>query len=234
MTRTRNTRNTPRTPPGHSHNYSELTLRSQGNNTRNTPRNTSPDTLPDAIPQVVKNPWRFWTVPNILSLVRLAMLAPTVWALVTQRNLLAFILFVVSSATDAVDGWIARRLHQESEWGKILDPLADKLTLNTLAMIMAFQGRIPLFLALIVLVRDAIILGGGLVLLTSRTFVPQSNWPGKITGAAFFAMLCAALLDARWLLRGFLVPLVTVLVFITVVVYTHTFFQRLNQKSKEG
>jgi CDP-diacylglycerol--glycerol-3-phosphate 3-phosphatidyltransferase len=202
--------------------------------TRNTTRNTPTDTLPDAAPQAVKNPWRFWTIPNILSIIRLAMLAPTVWALVTQRNLLAFILFVVSSATDAVDGWVARRFHQKSEWGKILDPIADKLTLNTLAMIMAFQGRIPFFLALVVLVRDAIILGGGLVLLTSRTFVPQSNWPGKVTGLAFFAMLCAGLLDARWLLRGFLVPLVTVLVFITVVVYAHSFFQRLNQKSKEG
>jgi len=216
---TRNTRNTR--------------TRNTPRNTRNTPRNTPTDTLPDAAPQAVKNPWRFWTIPNILSIIRLAMLAPTVWALVTRHNLLAFILFVASSVTDTLDGWVARRLKQESEWGKILDPIADKLTLNTLAMIMAFQGRIPLFLALIVLVRDAIILGGGLVLLTSRTFVPQSNWPGKVTGFAFFAMLCAGLLDARWLLRGFLVPLVTVLVFITIVVYTYSFFQNLGRKTME-
>jgi cardiolipin synthase len=213
----RNTRNTPR-------------------NTRNTPRNTRnppTDTLPDAAPPAVENPWRFWTIPNILSLIRLAMLAPTVWALVTRHNLLAFILFVVSSATDAVDGWVARRLKQESEWGKILDPIADKLTLNTLAMIMAFQGRIPLFLALVVLVRDAVILGGGLVLLTSRTFLPQSSWAGKVTGLAFFTMLCAGLLDARWLLQGFLVPLVTVLVFITLVGYAYAFLQNLKPKSEE-
>jgi cardiolipin synthase len=200
----------------------------------NTP-NTIPsiESRPDLASQETKKSWRFWTVPNILSLLRLPILAPTVWALVTQRNVLAFILFLVSSLTDALDGWIARRFHQKSEWGKILDPLADKITLNVLAMIMAFQGRIPFFLALVVLVRDGAIVGGGLVLLTSRTFVPQSSWPGKVTGVAFFAMICAGLLNVRWLLTEFLVPLVTVLVFITLVGYIHTFFKRLQKQSKE-
>ena len=115
--------------------------------------------------------WRFLTVPNILSILRLLMLAPTAWALLHKPplNWLAFSLFVLSSVTDALDGWIARKFKQESEWGKILDPIADKVTLNVLAMIMAFQGRIPLFLALVVLGRDAIILAGGLFLLASKT-----------------------------------------------------------------
>jgi len=181
-----------------------------------------------------RNQWRFGTIPNMLSLLRLAMLGPTVWALITRRNLLAFILFVASSLTDALDGWIARHFHQESEWGKILDPIADKLTLNTLAMILAFQGRIPLFLALIVLGRDVAILTGSLLLLTSKTFVPQSNWAGKITGLAFFAMLCAGLLNARWLLDDFLVPLVTVLVFLTLVTNTYTSWQAFNKRQREN
>jgi cardiolipin synthase len=181
-----------------------------------------------------RNQWRFATIPNMLSLLRLAMLGPTVWALITRRNLLAFILFVASSLTDALDGWIARHFHQESEWGKILDPIADKLTLNTLAMILAFQGRIPLFLALIVLGRDVAILAGSLLLLTSKTFVPQSNWAGKITGLAFFAMLCAGLLNARWLLDDFLVPLVTVLVFLTLVTNTYTSWQAFNKRQREN
>lgn len=177
--------------------------------------------------------WRFLTIPNMLSILRLAMLAPTIWALVTNRNLLAFILFVVSSLTDAVDGWVARRFHQESEWGKILDPVADKLTINSLGMILAFQGKIPLFLALVVLIRDSIILGGGLLLLTSKTYVPQSNLPGKIAGFVFFAMLCAGLLNARWLLNGFLVPIVTVLILITLVIYAYNFLTKLNELSGE-
>jgi cardiolipin synthase (CMP-forming) len=178
--------------------------------------------------------WRFWTVPNMLSVLRLVLLGPTVWALVSNRNLIAFILFVASSITDALDGMIARRFNQESEWGKILDPVADKVTLNVLAMIMAFQGRIPMFLALIVLTRDATILGGSLVLLTSRTFVPQSNWAGKAAGVSFFALLCAGLLNVKWLLHDFLVPLVTVLLFITLVIYTHSFFMQLKKIARSS
>lgn len=179
-----------------------------------------------------KRPWRFWTVPNMLSLLRLALLVPTVWTLLAGRNFWAFGLFVGSSVTDALDGWIARRFKQESEWGKILDPVADKLTLNVLAIIMAIQGRIPLYLALVVLVRDAIILGGSLVLLTSHTVVPQSNWAGKITGVAFFGLLCAALLNIRWLLDGFLIPVVTVLVLVTLVTYVHAFLKYLRNASE--
>ena len=207
-------------------------MRSVSNDTPSTDTAPSIEAPPRLASQGARKTWRFWTVPNILSLLRLPILAPTVWALVTQRNLLAFILFLVSSFTDALDGWIARRFRQRSEWGKILDPLTDKITLNVLAMIMAFQGRIPLFLALVVLVRDAAIVGGGLVLLTSRTFVPQSSWPGKVTGMTFFAMICAGLLNVRWLLAELLVPLVTVLVFITLVGYIHTFFKRLLVQTK--
>ncbi|MBN2378893.1 CDP-alcohol phosphatidyltransferase family protein [candidate division WOR-3 bacterium] len=178
--------------------------------------------------------WRFITIPNLLSILRLLLLGPTVWALVHRPpiNWLAFAFFVLSSITDALDGWIARRFRQESEWGKILDPVADKVTINTLVMIMAIQGRIPLFLAVVALSRDVIILGACFVLLTSKTLVPQSNWAGKVTGVAFFALLCSGLLNVRWLLDRFLVPIVTVLVLITIVVYSQEFLQYLKTRKK--
>ncbi|MBD3284936.1 hypothetical protein GF359_01060 [candidate division WOR-3 bacterium] len=179
--------------------------------------------------------WRFLTVPNLLSILRLLLLTPTAWAILHKPplNWLAFGLFVLSSATDALDGWIARRFNQKSEWGKILDPIADKLTLNVLAMIMALQERIPLFLALAVLGRDVIILAGGLFLLAKKTFVIQSNWAGKVTGVAFFAMLCAGLLNVRWLLDSFLVPVVTCLVLITLVTYSHSFLISLKERKQK-
>ncbi len=178
--------------------------------------------------------WNLWTIPNALSILRLLMLAPTVWALLTNHNSIAFLLFVLSSMTDALDGWIARKYNQVSEWGKILDPIADKLTLNVLAMIMAFQGRIPLFLAIVMLSRDALILGGSLAIMASKTIVPQANVVGKVSGAAFFAMLCAGLLNVTPLLDNFLVPMVSVLLLISIVVYTWKFFIILEKKSRES
>lgn len=177
--------------------------------------------------------WRLLTVPNILSLFRLVLLIPTVWFLLKERNVLAFAFFVFSSITDALDGMIARRFHQKSEWGKILDPLADKLTLNILAMILAVKGRIPLFLAVVVLSRDAAILAGSFFLLTSKTLVLPSNVPGKITGIFFFAMICAGLLNIRWLLL-YLVPVLTVLVLITWVIYGYNFLLNINPKKRNS
>ena len=177
--------------------------------------------------------WRFWTIPNMLSILRLLLLIPTVWTLILGLNLISFILFVISSLTDPVDGFIARRFNQESEWGKILDPIADKLTLNILVIILAIQSRIPIFLAVIVVGRDLVILAGSLVLMKSKTFIPPSNWAGKVTGVAFFALLCAGILNVRWLLEMFLEPVITDLIFITVVVYTYTFILQLKFKHKE-
>lgn len=247
MTITRNTRNTsnarntrdardanPNSSRGSNQDHPSITTpRNQAQETTNYTTLASNSSANHAEgKKEVENKWRFLTVPNMLSILRLIMLGPTVWALVTNRNLLAFILFVASSLTDAVDGWVARKFHQESEWGKILDPVADKLTLNVLGMILAFKGRIPLFLALVVLSRDSIILGGGLLLLTSKTYVPQSNLPGKITGFVFFGMICAGLLNARWLLDGFLVPVVTVLILITLVIYARNFLTKLRQRAE--
>jgi len=81
-----------------------------------------------------------------------------------------------------------------------------------------------------------VILTGSLVLLTSRTFVPQSNVAGKVTGILFFAMICAGLLyvpNLRMLLR-YIVAVVSVLVFITLVVYTYTFFTQFSSLKEKG
>ena len=72
---------------------------------------------------------QFFSIPNILSYVRLGMIPAIVWVYCGRKDyILASILMVISGITDIVDGWIARHYNLITDWGKIIDPIADKLT----------------------------------------------------------------------------------------------------------
>jgi cardiolipin synthase (CMP-forming) len=82
--------------------------------------------------------------------------------------------------TDLLDGYLARKLNQISELGKIIDPLADKIAVGAIAIMMFFNGLIPLWFILIVVMRDVLILIFGLILQRKKKIVLMSNYPGKI------------------------------------------------------
>lgn len=101
-----------------------------------------------------------WNVPNVLTLLRV--LAAPVLAYFLLRGLYAYALytFALAALTDALDGFIARHFHQYTEFGAALDPLADKLIMLTCLLILSFQGLVPLWLMLALVVRDSVIVAG--------------------------------------------------------------------------
>ena len=103
------------------------------------------------------------TIPNIISMIRLAMVPYIVWTLLDGRTMLAFILFVVVGISDGVDGFIARKFNQRTELGAYLDPLADKTLLVSMFVMLGYLGNIPLWLVIIVITRDVLILAGVMV-----------------------------------------------------------------------
>lgn len=100
------------------------------------------------------------TLPNIITLVRLLLVPTIVWAIVEGYFGAAFIIFVVAGISDGVDGFIARRYNLRSRLGAYLDPLADKALLVSIFLSLTFLAEIPLWLALIVVSRDLLIIGG--------------------------------------------------------------------------
>ncbi len=101
-----------------------------------------------------------FTLPNLLTAVRL-LLAPVVaWRLFEHDVEGAFWLFVIAAFTDLLDGNLARWLNQRSVLGAWLDPIADKVMLLTTLSMLALTGLLPMWLLYIVLVRDLIILAG--------------------------------------------------------------------------
>ncbi len=130
---------------------------------------------------------KFWNVPNVLTLIRVA-LVPVFALLLLQRKALgALILFFLAGLTDVLDGLAARTWHQRTRVGTVLDPLADKLLLSTAFILLTIRGLgfshvIPLWLTAVVIGRDFLILTGGVVLYRIRGIkvFPPTVW-GKIS-----------------------------------------------------
>jgi cardiolipin synthase len=101
---------------------------------------------------------RLWTIPNVLSLLRLASVPVFVWLFVSDRENAAVVLYAVGAWTDFFDGVIARRFDQVSELGKLLDPLADRILILALAIALVARDALNPWLAASVVGRDLLIL----------------------------------------------------------------------------
>ena len=134
------------------------------------------------------------TVPNIITVARLLMVPLLIYALLHHHNLAAFVLFVVAGISDGIDGFIARRFNQASELGAWLDPIADKLLMTTVYLILGFMDHLPDWLVLLVISRDVLIVGA--VMLSSFMGRPVTVVPilvSKVTTVAQIALAAVVL-----------------------------------------
>jgi cardiolipin synthase len=104
------------------------------------------------------------TLPNVITFGRLCAVPLAVWLVVEHQFAQAFFLFVAAGASDAVDGWLARRNGGGNTVGALLDPVADKTLLVTMYVTLAAVQALPDWLAILVVFRDAVIVGGVVVL----------------------------------------------------------------------
>jgi cardiolipin synthase len=144
---------------------------------------------------------RILTVPNVLSLLRLLLIPVFLVLLITQQYLWALVTLVVSSITDFVDGYVARRFDQVSRLGQLLDPAADRLFIFSTLVGLAIRGFLPWWLVGVVVARDVLLLVLGVILAQHRygplpvhrlgklgTFALLVAMPVLVLGAAFPAV----------------------------------------------
>src|SRR5947209_14886850 len=98
------------------------------------------------------NPFR--AMPNLLTVGRVCLAPFLVSALLDRRFVLSFVLFVIAGLTDALDGMLARLLKQRTAFGQYLDPVADKLLLSTLFLVLTYMSLIPTRITVLVFGRD--------------------------------------------------------------------------------
>lgn len=148
---------------------------------------------------------------NILSLIRLALVGPTVYYLLQEDGGQKGLgVIVLGMATDALDGPLARRRGQVSELGKLIDPIADKLTLDGVAVALSIRHGFPWWVTNLLLARDAAIVVGATVIFRETTEITTSIYAGKVTTAMLTGALLLYILDVRrWgrlMLNATLIP----------------------------
>jgi cardiolipin synthase len=133
----------------------------------------------------------FLTAPNVISLFRVPFGGFAVWLLAEEHRTAAMIAMVAAFASDALDGAVARLGGQVSEWGKILDPLCDKLVFAVIGVSLAWFGLVPWWPIGVLIGRDLLVGFGGIVLAARRGNIPSSNVGGKLS----------TVLMALWMIR---------------------------------
>lgn len=159
-----------------------------------------------------------WTVPNALTVARILLTPLFVAFFLDGNHLAALSMFFLAGISDALDGFLARVLDQRSPLGAVLDPLADKVLLDTSYVCLAHAGWVPPWLAVAVVSRDVVILGG-VALLTfwgqdMRSRIRPSTASKATTASQMALVLSAFLLGAGWMPEG-VAWLVDALVWVT-------------------
>lgn len=131
----------------------------------------------------------------------------------------AFGVCVAAVATDLLDGYLARRNNEVTEFGKIIDPLADKIFVATMVIVMVLKEMIPLWLMLIVLGRDLLILTGGLIVERRIGVVLPSNYPGKVAVISLSVALVLILLGTAGTVSRIFIWLAVALLALSLVLY---------------
>tara|TARA_B100001142_G_scaffold127388_1_gene129240 strand:- start:580 stop:1131 length:552 start_codon:yes stop_codon:yes gene_type:complete len=124
----------------------------------------------------------FIFIPNLLSIVRIGLVYPILNNIYLNNFQLSIVFFIVAAITDALDGFLARKMNWQTDLGAILDPIADKLLLSGTIFILWLTEFIPFYIFIIFIGRDVVILLGAAVQMTLNELdTPMPNLLGKLT-----------------------------------------------------
>jgi cardiolipin synthase len=102
---------------------------------------------------------RLWTIPNAISLVRLLLVPVFAWLIVAGHDVVALVVLAAAGASDWLDGFLARRLHQTSRLGRVLDPAADRLYIFVTLIGLAYRDLVPWWLVGVIVLRELVLAG---------------------------------------------------------------------------
>jgi cardiolipin synthase len=180
-------------------------------------------------------------IPNLLTLLRILLVPLIVIFLIDEAYLKALITFFISGITDALDGFLARLLHQKTALGAYLDPIADKALLVTCFLTLSIEGIIPGWLTVVVISRDVIILAGTFILfMMSVSFEIKPILISKITTALQIITVLLVLIlkslpgsfDYSWIL--FLYWLTALFTIISGLKYISVGMKHHSEASQQG
>jgi len=155
-----------------------------------------------------------WNVPNFLTMLRMALI-PVYWFFMLRDQLYAALaVFIIASLTDLADGFIARKYNLITDFGKLMDPLADKLMSVSVMLSLAIKGIVPWAVLVILLCKEATMIIGGAILYRNHVVV-YSIWIGKLAQVMVVTSLLSCFFH-EWLQAQLGFPLHLYLLWIAV------------------
>lgn len=133
-------------------------------------------------------------IPNALTALRLLIVPFLGYFMYSEKYILAIILFATGGLTDILDGYIARKYNLITKWGKVFDPLADKLMQITALVFLVMHHFIPTVVLAIVVLKELLMLIGGIMLYRKGKTVIGANWYGKLATVIFYFAILATII----------------------------------------
>lgn len=175
-------------------------------------------------------------LPNSITILRLLLVPVVAYALLLGEVAKALMLFLAASVSDGLDGYLARRLDQRTRLGAILDPLADKLLVVSVVILLTWTELLPLWLTALIILRDVIIVAGALIyhywigpVRIEPSYISKIN-----TTAQFTLILLVLTVGAGWLRVAELLPYAFAIVFATTLLSGVDYVLRWSHRAAES
>lgn len=166
-------------------------------------------------------------IPNIITMIRLLTTIPLFLIIIKYgvNSIFPFILFLLIVLTDFLDGYIARKYHMITKFGKVLDPIVDKVLIITTTIALLIKGIIPVY-SLLIYVRDIIINIGAIIVMKKERLVLSSNVYGKIKTVLHFVAICLVLLLGKWNYYSLILLIISFLTLIPEGIFAYNLYLR--------
>lgn len=176
-------------------------------------------------------------IPNLLSILRLLLIPVFVafyLADIKYSGVIAAVILVVSGITDVADGIIARKFNMTSALGRILDPLADKLTQATICICLVVRQVAPLWILCLLILKEFVMIGVGANIIRKGKEMMSSKWFGKLGTVVFYtAMILIIAVRPPRSVVDIMLTVVLVLMIFSLIEYAMIFFKEKSKKVKK-
>jgi len=165
-------------------------------------------------------------IPNILTVIRLALIPVFIRFYILGEPTTALIIYLIAGVTDILDGYIARRFNMTTKLGTMLDPLADKLMLIAALGCLTYSSLIPKWVLAVVLIKEgAMIIGGAIMYFSHIKRVIPSNVFGKVATIVFYIAVATALLEAKPIYRDATMTGAVIITFVAFCNYLYLYIK---------
>ena len=173
-------------------------------------------------------------IPNILTIIRFILIPIIFISAMSNNYLIAVIFLIISGITDVLDGYIARKYNLITDFGTLLDPLADKLTQICTLIVLVLKNIIPLWILIIVLAKEFLMIIGATFLFKKKTVAIPSKWYGKTATVLFYIAIFFSMIEGQFTFNfsfEFLYYIALIFTLFALVMYIKIFTQYRQKKS---